>query len=68
MTLGNQEKGAVMEGGVFLGLPLPVMLAFFALLAGLVLLARQLHQLRRPVVVRRDVHPASPYRGPSQSD
>ena len=52
-----------METGVFLGLPLPVMLAFVALLAGLVLLARQLHQLRRPVVVRR-----SPYRGPSQSD
>jgi hypothetical protein len=57
-----------MEGGVFLGLPLPVMLAFFALLAGLVLLARQLHQLRQPVVVRRSIHPASPHRGTSQSD
>jgi len=63
MTLGNQETGAVMEAGVFLGLPLPVMLAFFALLAGLVLLVRELHQLRRPVVVRR-----SPHRGTSQSD
>ena len=68
MTLGNQEKGTVMETGVFLGLPLPVMLAFFALLAGLVLLARQLHQLRQPVVVRRSTHPASPHRGTSQSD
>jgi len=57
-----------MEAGVFLGLPLPVMLAFFALLAGLVLLARQLHQLRQPVVVRRSVPPASPHRGTSRSD
>ncbi|WP_156648875.1 hypothetical protein [Massilia sp. Leaf139] len=46
-----------MEGGVFLGLQLPVMLAFFALLAGLILLGRQLHQLRRPAVVRRGAHP-----------
>jgi hypothetical protein len=52
-----------MEAGVFLGLPLPVMLAFFALLAGLVLLALELHQLRRPAIVRR-----SPHRGTSQSD
>jgi hypothetical protein len=58
MTLGNlREKGAVMESGFFLGLPLPVMLAFVALLAGLALLARQLHQLRRPVIVR-GAHPA----------
>jgi len=57
-----------METGVFLGLPLPVMLAFVALLAGLVLLALELHQLRRPVVVRRDVYPAAPHRGTSQSD
>ena len=58
-----------MEGGVFLGLPLPVMLAFFALLAGLALLGRQLHKLRRPAVVRRraDAHPAA-QRGASQFD
>jgi len=68
MTLGNQKKGTVMETGVFLGLPLPVMLAFFALLAGLVLLARQLHQLRRPVVIRHSIHPASPHRGVSHTD
>jgi hypothetical protein len=47
-----------MERGLFLGLPLPVMLAFIALLAGLVLLARQLHQLRRPAIVRVGVPPA----------
>jgi len=46
-----------MEAGVFLGLPVPVMLALFALLAGLALLARQLHQLQRPAVVRRGAHP-----------
>ena len=52
-----------MEGGVFLGLPLPVMLAFFALLAGLALLGRQLHKLRQPAVVRRAAHPPGvPYR------
>ncbi|MFC5480986.1 hypothetical protein [Massilia suwonensis] len=52
--------------GVFLGLPLPVMLAFIALLAGLILLARQLHKLRQPVVVRR----AAPiqHKGSSRSD
>jgi hypothetical protein len=33
------------------------MLAFIALLAGLALLARQLHQLRRPAIVR-GAHPA----------
>ena len=49
----------------FLGLPLPVMLAFFALLAGLVLLARQLHKLRQPAVVRRGAHPPASYKGPS---
>ncbi|MFC5511263.1 hypothetical protein ACFPOU_09000 [Massilia jejuensis] len=42
-----------MEDGVFLGLPLPVMLAFVVLLGGLALLARQFHQLRQPAVVRR---------------
>jgi hypothetical protein len=58
-----------MESGVFLGLPLPVMLAFFALLAGLALLARQLHKLRQPAVVRHALHPPSaPQRGASRSD
>lgn len=57
-----------MEGGVFLNLPLPVTLAFFALLAGLILLAYALHQLRRPAIVRRAVHPASPQRGAGRSD
>lgn len=47
-----------MENGVFLGLPLPVMLAFVVLLGGLVLLARQFHQLRQPAIVRHGVHPA----------
>ena len=58
-----------MEGGVFLGLPLPVMLAFFALLAGLALMARQLHKLRQPAVVRRGdhSHPA-PHRGAAHPD
>ena len=49
---------------VFLGLPLPVMLAFIALLAGLVLLARQLHKLRQPVVVRHTAHSPLPCKGP----
>jgi hypothetical protein len=57
-----------METGVFLGLPLPVMLAFVALLAGLILLARQLHKLRQPAVVRRGVHPPVPQRGQSGPD
>jgi hypothetical protein len=53
----------------FLGLPLPVMLAFVALLAGLFLVARQLHKLRQPAVVRcgvpnRAPQPA-PHRGPA---
>jgi hypothetical protein len=48
----------------FLGLPLPVMLAFVALLAGLFLVAHQLHKLRQPAVVRGVPHPA-PRRGPS---
>ena len=42
-----------MEGGVFLGLPLPVTVAFVALLFGLALVARQLHKLHKPAVVRR---------------
>lgn len=54
-----------METGEVLGLQLPVMLAFVALLAGLILLARQLHKLRQPAVVRRGVHPPVPHRGPS---
>ena len=54
-----------MESGVFLGLPLPVMLAFFALLAGLALLARQLHQLRRPAIVRGGAHPPPVVHGDS---
>jgi hypothetical protein len=41
-----------MEQGVFLGLPLPVMVAFVALLCGLAMVGRQLHKLRQPVVVR----------------
>ena len=42
-----------MEGGVFLGLPLPVTVAFVALLFGLALVARQLHKLHQPAVGRR---------------
>lgn len=57
-----------METAKVLGLQLPAMLAFVALLAGLVLLARQLHKLRQPVVIRGGVHPPSPQRGPAQSD
>jgi hypothetical protein len=49
----------------FLGLPLPVMLAFVALLAGLFLVARQLHKLRQPAVVRRGVPHPAPHRGPA---
>jgi len=58
-----------MESGVILGLQLPVMLAFFALLAGLALLARQLQKLRQPAVVRRGAHPPQVhYNGPSHPD
>ena len=58
-----------MESGVFLGLPLPVMLAFIVLLAGLALLARQLHQLRRPAIVRGGAHPPRvPHRGSIHPD
>jgi hypothetical protein len=42
-----------MEGAVFLGLPLQVLVAFVALLFGLALVARQLHKLHKPAVVRR---------------
>ena len=42
-----------MDQGELFGLPLSVMLAFIALLLGLVLVARLLHDLRRPAVVRR---------------
>jgi len=42
-----------MDQGDLFGLPLSVMLAFIALLLGLVLVARLLHDLRRPTVVRR---------------
>ena len=42
-----------MDQGDLFGLPLSVMLAFIALLLGLVLVARLLHDLRRPAVVRR---------------
>ena len=42
-----------MEAGVFLGLQLPVMVAFILLLCGLALVAFQLHRLHRPAVVRR---------------
>jgi hypothetical protein len=51
-----------------MGLQLPVMLAFVALLAGLAMLARQLHKLRQPVIVRRGAHPQAAHRGPSQPD
>jgi hypothetical protein len=34
----------------------------------LILLARQLHKLRQPAVVRRGVHPPVSPRGPSQAD
>jgi hypothetical protein len=57
-----------MGTGEVLGLQLPAMLAFVALLAGLILLARQLHKLRQPAVVRRGVHPPVPYKGPSKPD
>jgi hypothetical protein len=58
-----------MDGAEFLGLQLPVMLAFVALLAGLAMLARQFHKLRQPAIVRRGAHPPVPHkRGPSQSD
>jgi hypothetical protein len=57
-----------MEAGEFFGLPLPVMLAFVALLAGLATLARQLHKLRQPVIVRHGAHPQVPHKGPSQPD
>lgn len=57
-----------MEGSVFLNLPLPVTLAFFALLAGLILLACALHQLRRPAIVRPSVHRAAPHREAARSD
>ena len=57
-----------MGTGDILGLQLPAMLAFVALLAGLILLARQLHKLRQPAVVRRGTYPAVAHRGPSQSD
>ena len=56
------------ETSVFLGLPLPVMLAFIALLGGLALLARQLHKLHQPVVVRRTTHHPVPEKGPSRPD
>ena len=42
-----------MEAGVFLGLPLPVTVAFIFLLVGLALVAFQLHHLYKPAVVRR---------------
>jgi hypothetical protein len=56
------------QTGDILDVQLPVMLAFVALLAGLILLARQLHKLRRPAVVRRGVHPPVPHKGPSRPD
>jgi len=53
-----------MEGSVFLGLPLPVMVAFVVLLLGLALVARQLHQLCKPAVVRRSAADAPARRQP----
>jgi hypothetical protein len=50
-----------MEAGVFLGLPLPVTVAFVALLFGLALVARQLHKLYKPAVVRRSACPRQPH-------
>lgn len=54
-----------MEPGVFLGLPLPVMVAFILLLCGLALVALQLHRLYRPVVVRRSAPDAPGGRQPT---
>ncbi|QNA88651.1 hypothetical protein G4G28_09425 [Massilia sp. Dwa41.01b] len=49
-----------MEQDVIPGLPLLVMAAFIALVFGLALLARQLHRLHKPVIVRRGAgQPAS---------
>ncbi|MDN4060017.1 hypothetical protein QPK31_17550 [Massilia sp. YIM B02769] len=48
--------------GAFFGLPLPVVLAFVVLLLGLVLMARLLHGLRRPAVVRHAASHADPRR------
>lgn len=56
-----------MEGGVFLGLPLRVLVAFVALLFGLALVARQLHKLHKPAVVRRSAGDASRRRHPGKS-
>ena len=53
-----------MEQGEFLGLPMPVMVAFVALLFGLAMVARQLHKLRQPVVVRRSATHAPGRRPP----
>lgn len=41
-----------MEAEGLLGLPLPVTVAFVALLFGLALVARQLHKLHKPAIVR----------------
>ena len=58
-----------METGVILGLQMPVMLAFVALLAGLFLLARQLHKLRQPAVVRGAASPPpAPQRASTHPD
>lgn len=56
-----------MEAGVFLGLPLRVLVAFVALLFGLALVARQLHKLHKPAVVRRSAA-AAPGRRPPHGD
>jgi hypothetical protein len=56
------------EAEVLLHLPLPVMLAFVALLAGLAMLARQFHHLRQPAIVRPGAHPPVPCQGPSRPD
>ncbi len=56
-----------MDQGAFFGLPLPVVLAFVVLLLGLVLMARLLHGLRRPAVVRHAASHADPRR-PQERD
>lgn len=55
-----------MVQGELFGLPLSVMVAFIALLLGLILVARLLHDLRRPAVVRRTLSHTDPRRGPQR--
>ncbi|MEN3276152.1 MAG: hypothetical protein V7631_1942 [Massilia sp.] len=56
-----------MEAEGLLGLPLPVTVAFVALLFGLALVARQLHKLHKPAVVRRGSGDAAAHRPPNRN-